>query len=45
MNVKMFKNVTHHNILEKAMIDLGRPLFAKGQAYVALSRVKLLDSL
>lgn len=31
--------------LEKAVIDIGRSLFAKEQAHVALSRVKSLDGL
>lgn len=31
--------------LEKAVIDIGRSLFAKEQAHVVLSRVKSLDGL
>jgi len=29
--------------LDKAVIDLGRNVFARGQAYVALSRVRNLE--
>lgn len=41
IQVKTIQGIT----LESAVIDLGPDIFAKGQAYVAISRVRSLDRL